>query len=371
VTALRPIVVDTGHDRTFLFVVVETDAGITGVGEGSQSGQDAAVVANIFQLAGSYVGSSPFELVERQALALKSYRAGRAMFVAVSAIEQALWDVMGKALDVPVYQLLGGAVREEVRCYATLVAGLPNWTEGPTVDAVVGEAVRSVEQGFDGVKVAPFIGIRRPSLDDHRVIARGVEMVAAVREAIGPGPQLLVEASYKLTRVEALAVGRALEPFACGWLESPLTTDDPDQLAALRAQLPVRIASGEGSHGRLEARPLVERSSVDVLQPDVKWCGGIYETKKIAAWAEAYQMEVACHNNSGPVATAASAHVSLTLPNALTLEVASRAPEWETELLRETGLVVAGGVTRDALSARPGLGIEFDEAVASRYALAR
>jgi galactonate dehydratase len=358
---------DTGHGRTFLFVVVETDGGLTGVGEGSQSGQDEAVVANIRQLAGSYAGSSPFELVERQGTMLKSYRAGRAMFVAVSAIEQALWDVMGKALDVPVYQLLGGAVHEQIRCYATMFAGLPDWT----TDTAVSEASRCIEEGFDGIKVAPLVGMERENLDDRRVISRAVEMVGAIRDAIGPEPHVLVEASYRLTHALALALARELEPFRCGWLESPLPWDDPEQLSTLRALLPMRLASGEGTHGRVGCRELLEHRSVDVLQPDVKWAGGIHEAKKIAAWAEAYQIDVACHNNSGPVATAASAHLSLTLPNSLTLEIPSRAPAWEDELVHGTGVVVGGAVTRDALSARPGLGIEFDEAFALEHASAR
>jgi L-alanine-DL-glutamate epimerase-like enolase superfamily enzyme len=127
------------------------------------------------------------------------------------------------------------------------------------------------------------------------------------------------------------------------------------------------VASGETRHGRRAYRELIERQAVDVLQPDVKWTGGVSEVKKVAAWAETYQMAIAPHNNSGPVATAASAHLAASLPNFLILETPSRAPEWEPDLLRGSGLVQGGQVTRERLHARPGLGIEFDEAVARRY----
>jgi L-alanine-DL-glutamate epimerase-like enolase superfamily enzyme len=165
-------------------------------------------------------------------------------------------------------------------------------------------------------------------------------------------------------------VAQELEPYDCYWLEAPLRWDDPAELARLRGQVRQRIASGETLHGRRAYREMIERQAVDVLQPDVKWTGGILEAKKIAAWAEAYQMAVAPHNNSGPVATAASAHLAATLPNFLILETPSRRPEWEDDLLRGTGLVQQGHVMRERLRERPGLGIEFDEAVARRHALA-
>lgn len=363
ITEIRTHVVDTGQGRTFLFVVIDTDAGVTGVGEGSQSDQDGAVVANVRALAPAYVGQSPFELVERRGRVLTSFRTGRAYSVAVSALEQALWDVMGKLLDVPVYRLLGGSVRDQVDCYATMAVGLPDWTAETFAD----EAARCVGLGLRGVKVAPFIGADPHALGG-RMVAHGTHVVAAVREAIGPEPEVLFEASFSMQRANALALAHELAPYRCLWLEAPFEWDDPARLASLRNELPIRLASGETSHGRFAYRDLIERQAVDVLQPDVKWTGGILEAKKIAAWAEAYQLEIALHNNSGPVATAASAHLSLTLPNALALEVPSRAPAWEEDLVRGTSAVEEGVVRADRLAGRPGLGIDFDEAVAAAHA---
>lgn len=366
ITAIRPLLLDTGHDRTFLFVLVDTDAGLTGVGEGSQNDQDAAVVANMHQLAPRYVGQNPLDLIEARGLLLSNDRTGRAMFVAVSAIEQALWVLAGKLLDVPVYQLLGGSSRDRLRCYATMGAGLTDRSP----DGQAQEAVRCTTAGFTGVKLGPF-GELTPELlkgsIGRQYLNEGSERVKAVRIAVGSDVEVMIECGYVLDFPSALRIAEALTPHDCFWLEAPLLWDDPLELAHLRHTIPQRVASGERTHGRRAYRELIEARALDVLQPDVKWTGGILEAKKIAAWAETYQLTAAPHNNSGPVATAASAHLSITLPNFLILETPSQAPSWEAELLCGTSLVVNGEVSLDCLRARTGLGVEFDEAVARRY----
>jgi galactonate dehydratase len=357
------LVVDTGQGRNFLFVIAETDDGVTGVGEGSQSGQDLAVAANVAHLREQYVGRSIFELVEPLSLVTRSRRSGRAMTVAVSAIEQATWDCIGKHLGVPLYQLLGGAVHERIPCYATLAAGVDSQEPG-----VIGaEAVACVEAGFRAVKVVAFPelrggpGVGPPLVDDGDVLELGQSRLRAVREAIGPEVGLIVECALTLDRVTLARLGPFLEAMNCLWVEAPLIWDDPHALASVRAHSRVRIASGEVGHGRLDSLRLIAEQSVDVLQPDVKWAGGILEVRKIAAWAEAHQIAVALHNNSGLVATAASAHLSVVLPNALILEVPSRHPAWERTQAGGDSLVVDGHVERSRLGASPGLGIELDE----------
>jgi galactonate dehydratase len=369
ITSIRPLVCDTGQGRTFLFVLVDTDAGVTGVGEGSQNDQDAAVVANVRQLAPRYIGQDPLDVIESRGRLLLSNRAGRAISVAVSAIEQALWDLAGRLLEVPVYRLLGGWAHmhtDRLHCYATMAAGVRD--QSPA--GLAQEAARCVQAGYSAVKLAPFRGPSPQTFDgaDGRQRLRdGIARVAAVREAVGPDVDLLIECAFAFDPATARQVARALEPYGCYWLEAPLQQDDPAELARLRGQIPQRVASGETLHGRRAFRELIERQAVDVLQPDVKWTGGISEAKKIGAWAETYLIAIAPHNNSGPVATAASAHLSATLPNFLILETPSRRPDWEDDLLRGTGLVRQGSITRERLSERPGLGIDFDEAVARRY----
>ncbi|MFQ6040169.1 MAG: mandelate racemase/muconate lactonizing enzyme family protein [Candidatus Poribacteria bacterium] len=366
ITAIRPIVCDTGQGRTFLFVLVDTDAGITGVGEGSQNNQDAAVVANVRQLAPRYIGQNPLELIELRVRMLTSNRTGRAIFVAVSAIEQALWDITGKLLRVPVYQLLGGRCHERLRCYATMSAGVDDYTP----EGQVCEAARCVSAGYTAVKIVPFRRLNAGNFDSaegRRLFQEGIARVAAVREAVGSDVDVLIECAFAFDLATAIRVGRALEPYNCLWLEAPLLWDDAIELARLRQSILQRVASGETLHGRRAFREIIERQAVDVLQPDVTWTGGVLEAKKIAAWAETYQIAIAPHNNSGPIATAASAHLSATLPNFLIMETPSRAPEWESDLLFGNSIVQRGHVSLERLAQRPGLGVEFDEAVAQRH----
>lgn len=366
ITAVRPMVCDTGQGRTFLFVLVDTDAGVTGVGEGSQNDQDAAVVANVRQLAPRYTGRDPLDLVETAGRLLTSNRTGRAISVVVSAIEQALWDLAGKLLDVPVFQLLGGSCHERLRGYATMGAGVRDQTP----EGIARETERCVAAGYTGVKVVPFRGLHAGNFDSaegRQLLELGVARVAAARDALGKSGDVLIECANAFDRATAVRAARALEPYHPYWLEAPLAWDDAAELANLRQAITSRVASGEQMHGRRANRELIERQAVDVLQPDVKWTGGIYEAKKIAAWAEVYQIAIAPHNNSGPVATAASAHLAATLPNFLILETPSRTPEWQDDLLRGTGVVQQGAVSLSRLRERPGLGIEFDEAVAQRH----
>jgi len=366
ITGIRPIVCDTNQGRTFLFVLVDTDEGITGVGEGSQNNQDAAVVANVRQLAPQYLGHNPLELIESRACMLSNNRMGRAIFVAMSAIEQALWDIAGKLLDVPVYQLFGGRCHKQLRCYATMSAGVDDYTS----EGQAREAARCVAAGYTAVKVVPFRGLNPYIFDSaagRRIFQEGVARVAAVRESVGPDVDILIECAFAFDFATASRVTHALEPYNCFWLEAPLLWDDAAELAGLRQVIPQRVASGETLHGRRAFREIIEQQAVDVLQPDVKWTGGILEAKKIAGWAETYQISIAPHNNSGPVATAASAHLAATLPNFLILETPSRVPEWEADLLRGSSMVQNGYIAMEYLSQRPGLGVEFDETVAQVY----
>lgn len=368
VTAIRPVVCDTGQGRTFLFVLVDTDAGVTGIGEGSQNDQDAAVVANVHQLAPRYAGREVLDLIESRGRLLRSNRTGRAIVVAVSAIEQALWDAAGKLLGVPVYRLLGGSCHDALPCYATMAAGLSDRSP----EALADEAARCVGEGFAGVKVVPFDHARAETIDSpsgRRDVELGLARVRAVREAVGPDAEVLIECSFRFDRSTAVRVAHAFAEFRCFWLEAPLAWDDAAELAALRASLPMRLASGETLHGRRAYREMIERQAVDVLQPDVKWTGGILEAKKIAAWAETYQIALAPHNNSGAVATAASAHLSASLPNFLILETPSRRPAWEDDLVRGTHVVRQGRVQLETLLSRPGLGLDVDEDVLRRVAV--
>jgi galactonate dehydratase len=363
IVAVRGYLCPTGHDRNLLFVAVQTRDGVVGFGEGSQSNQDHAVLANIRQVAEGLLGRSALDMIERMVSVLRSARTGRAMFVAISALEIAVWDVIGKTLGTPVFRLLGGRMHDRLECYATMSAGIDDWSP----DGLASHAKGCIERGYRGVKIVPFRD-RVHGEDSSWSLQRLVDRVRAVREVLGPQRKLYIECDFAFDPALARQVAGMVAPYDCHWLEAPLLWDDPDGLAALRGRIPQRVASGEMALGRIAARAMIEARAVDVLQPDVKWTGGILEAKKISAWAESCQMAVAPHNNSGPVATAASAHLAATLPNFEVLETPSVSPEWEPDLTRGGTLVRDGAVDIDALAGRPGLGLDIDEAVASRVA---
>jgi galactonate dehydratase len=353
----------TGHGRNFVFVALETDSGIVGFGEASQSDQDGAVLANIHEVAPAVRGADIFNLIEPLAKRLRSARSGRAMSVAISGLELAVWDALGKSLDRPVFELLGGCVRSTISCYATMSAGVTEWD----CDSLALHAAQKIGEGYRGVKLRPFYRLDEATLRTgpfDEALAR----VSAVRQAISKHSLLMIECDFAFDLATALRVLEMLAPYDCYWVEAPLLQDDAKELARLRARSHQRIASGETAHGREAYRQLFELQSLDVVQPDVKWTGGLMEAKKIAAWAEAYGLLLAPHNNSGPIATAASAQLSLNAPNALILETASVAAEWQDEITSGSSAVSNGSVHAQQLAQRPGLGVSLDEAIAARIA---
>ena len=362
ITALRTHVVDTSPQRSWLFVEVMTDEGAIGLGEASQSRNDAGVVAEIQRLEPEYVGQNPLNLIERRLELLTWPYVGRTLFAAVSELEQALWDLCGKKLNVPVYQLLGGSVRERVRAYANI--GYATGDNSP--EAVAHAALGAAAAGFDAIKLYPF-GMRASGGPDavanRRWLDTGVERVRAVRDVLGSGIAILVDLMHQFTDLsEARRVARRLDPFDLFWIEDPFVHDDPKQLAEYRQSIGPRLAGGAPHLERYAFRPLLEHGSLDVIMPDVKWIGGISEAKKTAAMADAYGVLVSPHNASGPVATAASLHLALSLSNFLILEYAWGVPSWRADLCRFTEHIEHGYFT---LPRAPGLGIDLDVALAA------
>lgn len=354
---IRSYVCPTSQGRTFLFIVVETEDGLVGFGEASQNDQDQAVVANIATLRSELVGKDIFELVERIGGRLSSGRAGRAWSVAISAVEMALWDLMGKATRRPVYQLLGGAVREKVICYATVAAGIALEDPGRVLD----ECRRVINEGFANVKVVPFPGIARATVLDRELrcqLDAGLELLNELHRQ-HPSVGVAVECNFSFSESVARFLAARLGTLGVLWMEAPLWWDDAAGLRRLREFAAVAVASGELLHGKASYRELIESEALDIVQPDVKWCGGCLEARKIAAWAEVHQIAVAPHNNSGPIATAASAHLAICLPNLAMLEVSSVLDQWESGIA--SGVVETGAVSRARLAAHGGLGVELDE----------
>lgn len=365
IAGLRCHVVDTGGGRTWLFVELTAEDGTVAWGEASQNRNDPAVVHEVERLAPLYVGHDPLELIERrQALARWAYE-GKSLCAAVSALEQGCWDLAGRALGEPVFRLLGGAAQEGVRAYANISLAAADATAA--AQAAVARA--AVAAGFDAVKLN--FGFRPRGPAGSRPIGAWMEAcvarVAAVREAVGAAVDVLVDLVHQLADLkEALAVARALEPYGLFWLEDPFPRDEPELLAEFRRSVAPRVAGGAQLLHREEFRALLEARALDVIMPDVKWCGGILELRKLAAQAELHGVTVSPHNFSGPVAAAASVHAAMTMPNLLLLEYCFGRPVWRDALARGTERLEGGSFLRPAA---PGLGIDLDPALLAAHAL--
>ena len=364
ITSLRTHVVYPSRYRSWLFVEVMTDEGLVGVGEASQSRNDAGVIAEIERIGPEYVGHNPLDIIERKNALLSWPYVGRTLFAAVSALEQALWDLCGKKLGVPVYQLLGGSVRDRVHVYANI--GYAARDDSP--EALAEAARGATSEGFQSIKLYPF-GMRPSGGPDPAAernwIAAGVDRVRAVRQAVGSETSILLDFLHQFIDVnEARRVARRLDEFDPFWIEDPFANDDPKQLAEFRQSIGPRLAGGAPHLTRREFKPLLEHGSLDVIMPDIKWLGGISEAKKTAALAETFCTLVSPHNASGPVASAATIQLSLSLSNFLIVEHAWGVPNWRGALCRNSERIEGGyfKVPRE-----PGLGVEFDAAVAALH----
>ncbi|HET6469339.1 MAG TPA: mandelate racemase/muconate lactonizing enzyme family protein, partial [Geminicoccaceae bacterium] len=260
-----------------------------------------AVEAAVHHLAGRYViGSTAFEIERlwRDMFRNEFARGGPVVNSAIGAIEMALWDIVGKALDRPVYDLLGGRIHDDLPAYANAWYGA-----GSSVGDVAKAAKAVAERGYRGLKFDPFECGRDP---DPKELRRAYELVAAVRDAVGPDVEVLIDCHGRFSVGTAIAVARALEPCDLYWLEEPTDPENVGALAKIGRSIGTRLATGERCYTRYHLQALLATNEVQVLQPDIIPVGGILEAKKIAAMADACYIPVSYHNPFGPVATAAA-----------------------------------------------------------------
>jgi galactonate dehydratase len=354
IVEVRPFVLGRGQGNVTI-VRVRTDDGLEGIGEGTINYRVRAIHGAVEDFAAYLLGKDASQIERHwQALYRNSFfRGGPIQMTALSAIEQALWDIRGKALGLPVYQLLGGAVRDRIPVYTH--------GGGPTPAAAAERCLRLVEHGHRGIKLG-IPGVVEPVLD-QRAVRATVALVAAVCEAVGPDVKLMVDCHAKPTPAVAIRLAHALEPFNLLFLEEPIPPENVAALAIVARASPVPIATGERLFTRWGFREVVEQQGAAVLQPDLGHAGGLLETKKIAALAETYYLSVAPHNPRGPGVTMASLHVAAGTPNFLIQELVHADPLREAMLVEP--LEVRDGCV--ALPQAPGLGLTFDEALAERY----
>ena len=315
------------------------------------------------ELAPRYVlGTDPFD-VERLAWNVQWAEYGRAGEVAQSALaafDVACWDLMGQALGVPVWKLLGGAFRRRVPAYAN---GWYRTRREP--DAVAERAVEVVRRGYRALKLDPFGAASAELTRAERALSTAI--VAAVRDAVGPDVQIMVELHGRFTPATASRIAAQLEPYDPEWLEEPVPPYNPALLRAVRAGTRLPIATGERVHTLPEFRELFEGGLVDVVQADLTHFGGFLSMKRLAGWADAYGVLLAPHNVCGPVGTAANVHLAVGTPNYKVLEHFNDfADPWVAELVDRAPTVdPADGCF--ALPTGPGLGVRLDRDACARH----
>ena len=343
--------------RNFVFGRLRTDDGLEGIGEARPVNREEAVAAHLDAIAHRYVlGSDPFNVED---LVLRIMRddyeiPGATEMTALAIVEMACWDVIGKALGQPIYRLLGGACRDRIRAYAN------GWYQvARTPEEFAQAARRVVARGYRAMKFDPFgAGAGELARDEYM---RSIALVEAVRDAVGPDVELLIEMHGRFTAAQAIALARDLERFAPGWIEEPVPPDQPGALVRVSTRASIPIATGERLHTRTAFRDLLALDAADVLQPDLTHCGGLLETKKIAAMAEAHGVLLAPHNVGASVGTAAVLHLAACTPNLKILEYFNDFAEpFVTEAAPGLPAVTDGSFP---LPSGPGLGVTLNEDV--------
>ena len=294
-----------GQARNYVFVKIETDEGITGWGEATAG--PLAVATMVDEFGELLIGKDPHRIEQHWQTLYHHFhvRGGVVQLSAISGIEIALWDIKGQALGVPVYELLGGKMREKIWCYG-------RW-DGITPEIAVENALRHTEQGLTALKGDPFDhrGIFIP-IEAERI---AIQKLAAVREAVGDDVELLVEVHGRLAPADAIRIGNAMEPYRPFVYEEPVPPQNLDALARVAEQVNIPLATGERHLTKWDYTDLLARQIVKMIQPDIVQAGGILELKKIAAMAEAHYVGFQPHNPYGPFCTIASLHVDACTPN--------------------------------------------------------
>lgn len=341
--------------RNFLFVAVDTDEGVWGIGEAGLTGREPAVEATVQQLAAQLVGADPFRIEHLWQTMFRGgfFPAQRILSSAISAIDIALWDIKGKALGVPIYELLGGRVRDKVVCYPH------NQGHARELEPLVQSCLATQAEGWKFVRW----GLPQDGdiLEPRPAVRAAIAQLEAVRAALGDEIEICFDVHTRLDLPDALWLCQEAERFRPFFIEDPLRCENPDSFKTLRPRTAAPLAAGEQFSSKWEFRPLVEEEWIDYARIDLCIVGGFTEARKIAGWCETHYIKIALHNPLGPVSSAACLHLNLATSNfgvqeqpskpgsALT-DIVSNAPQWEDGYL----LPPQG----------PGLGLDFNRDVA-------
>ena len=347
----------------WLFLKLTTESGLVGWGEPIVEGRAQTVAACVRELSGALIGKSCEEIEDTFQMLYRTgfYRGGPVLTSAISGIEQAMWDVKGKAHGMPVWQMLGGKVRDRIEVY--------RWIGGDHPRDTATAAREALEQGYHAVKMNGTDELRW--IDTYDKLDAAVERVAAIREAVGSKLRVAVDFHGRVHKTMAKVLMSKLEPYDLMFVEEPVLTENEDEFLELSRACRIPIATGERNFTRWGFKRMLTRGGVDVIQPDVSHCGGILEMRKIAAMAEAFDVAVAPHCPLGPIALAACLQVDFTTPNAFIQEQSllihyNEGYDLLSYLKNPEVFRYKDGYV-DLMNA-PGLGIEVDEDYVRRMA---
>ncbi|HAG55478.1 MAG TPA: mandelate racemase, partial [Dehalococcoidia bacterium] len=335
--------------------------------------KDAALEAEILDFGKFLEGKDPLRIdwIWSSLYRRVTWAGGPVSMSAISAIDLALWDLKAKALEIPVWQLAGGMHREKVRVYANgWFEGLTEPVPGVPAETVARQAspklhaeaaLRLKDEGWTALKFYPWGG---PQVITPEHIRSGIELVRAVRDAVGPEMEIGLDIRARLDPMSAGRVARELEPFNIAWLEEPILYDNVEAMAEFARSVQVPVSTGEQLYNRWEFRPLLATNTVHMIQPDICHCGGFSEIRKIAAIAETHYASVAPHNSNGPISTLASLHLDMSIPNCFMQEIFVSFIDRYQEVLTYP-IEIADGYAR--VPDGPGWGAEIDLEVLAKH----
>jgi L-alanine-DL-glutamate epimerase-like enolase superfamily enzyme len=352
VTGIKTFVVNAGSVN-WVFCKVYTNQGLIGLGEGSVTSKEATVAEAIMEHERYLVGKDPtdIELHWQAMFRYPRWRGGPILNSAISAVEIAMWDILGQALGVPIYKLLGGAARKRIRMYKDV---------GATPEAFL----EAKEEGYTAAK-SGFITINNDVVIPNYAVREGVRKLAAVRKSVGDDFDICIDAHGQLTTVMAVDFCTRVEELHPMFVEEPTQLEDLGELELLRSKTKVPLATGERSFTKYGFIQFCSKHLVNYIQPDICHAGGILELKKIGAIAEAYRVEMAPHNPQSEVSTMASLHVDATTPACTIQEYAPKTDQWVRDLFSGGAVRINRGFAE--LPDRPGLGVLLDEKVAAAH----
>ncbi len=358
ITKIDTFLVSMGH-RNIPYVKVHTDEGIYGVGEAYSCGPDKATVECIRDFEGWLIGRDPRDIEGLWTLMYAGSRfpGGMVVNAAISGIEHALWDIAGKAANLPVYRLVGGKCRDKIRVYQN--------PGGRTPSEMADNSVRLIEKyGYTALKIGP-LPRDWQSMPWNKALRETEKRVAAVREAVGDDIDIGLDPHAQLFEISrAVELCEVVAPFRPMFVEEPLRPENRAAMAKLRDMVDVPLATGEMLYTRYEFRELLAHQAVNIIQPDICVAGGLWEQKKIAALADAHYVTVAPHNPCGPIATAVNVHFAASTHNFLILEYHADDEGTRRAIVNEPIKLVNGYLE---IPETPGLGIDLNEDVLGNY----